>query len=88
MFWNEPADDIRRLAAGKKVLFEFGGGFVHKYGCYDDVKNAVSAEKGQLFDLGNAFREFSDAIRGLELVRQHVESKWYLEPVVPVLWTE
>lgn len=71
LFRNDPVDDIAKLAAGKKVLFVYGGSSVRENGCYEDVKKAVSAGKGEFFELGNASRELADIERGLELVRQH-----------------
>lgn len=71
LFRNDPADDIRSITEGKKVLFVYGGNSVHKNGCYEDVKNAVSAGNGELFELGGASRELKEIERGLELVKQH-----------------
>ena len=68
---NEPVNDIMGFAEGKKVLFVYGGESVHRNGCYVDVKKAVSAGKGELFELGGASRELKDIERGLELVKQH-----------------
>ena len=52
------------------MLFVYGGNSVYKNGCYDDVKVAVSAATGTLFELGNASREYANVERGLELVKQ------------------
>lgn len=41
LFRNDPAADLAALAAGKKVLFVYGGGSAKRNGCYDDVKKAV-----------------------------------------------
>lgn len=71
LFRNEPADEIRSLTADKKVLFVYGGTSVYRSGCYDEVKNAVSAGNGEFFELGSASRELKDIERGLELVKQH-----------------
>lgn len=71
LFRNEPVDDITGLAAGKKVLFVYGGASARHNGCYEDVKKAVSAGKGEFFELGGASRELRDIERGLELVKQH-----------------
>ena len=60
LFRNEPVNDIMNLAAGKKVLFVYGGASVRQNGCYDDVKSAVSAGKGELYELGGASRELKD----------------------------
>ena len=68
---NEPVNDIMGFAEGKKVLFVYGGESVHRNGCYEDVKKAVSAGSGELFELGGASRELKDIERGLELVKQH-----------------
>lgn len=71
LFRNDPVTDIRNLTADKKVLFVYGSSSVHKNGCYDDVKNAVSVGNGEFFELGNASRELKDIERGLEMVKQH-----------------
>ncbi|MDE6607792.1 MAG: iron-containing alcohol dehydrogenase, partial [Lachnospiraceae bacterium] len=71
LFKNEPVNDILGFAAGKKVLFVYGGASVHRNGCYDDVKNAVSAGNGELFELSGASRELRDIEKGLELVKKH-----------------
>ena len=68
---NEPVNDIMGFAEGKKVLFVYGGESAHRNGCYEDVKKAVSAGSGELFELGGASRELKDIERGLELVKQH-----------------
>ena len=71
LFRNEPVNDIMGFAAGKKVLFVYGGASVYCNGCYDDVKNAVLAGRGELFELGNASRELKDIEKGLAFVKQH-----------------
>lgn len=71
LFRNDPVSDITVLTADKKVLFVYGGASVHKNGCFDDVKTAVSTGNGTLFELGNASREFVNVEKGLELVKQH-----------------
>lgn len=71
LFRNEPIDDITKLAAGKKVLFVCGGASAYNNGCYEDVKKAVSAGKGEFFGLNDASRELRDIERGLGLVKQH-----------------
>lgn len=71
LFRNEPVDDIKSFTAGKKVLFVYGGTSARRNGCYDDVKNAVSAGNGTFFELGGASRELKDIEKGLELVKQH-----------------
>ncbi|MDE5717091.1 MAG: iron-containing alcohol dehydrogenase, partial [Lachnospiraceae bacterium] len=71
LFRNEPANDIMGFSAGKKVLFVYGGASVRQNGCYDDVKNAVSAGNGEFFELGGASRELKHIEKGLELVKQH-----------------
>ena len=68
---NEPVNDIMGFAEGKKVLFVYGGESARRNGCYEDVKKAVSAGSGELFELGGASRELKDIERGLELVKQH-----------------
>ncbi len=70
LFRDNPISDIIAQAAGKNVLFVYGGNSVYKNGCYDDVKVAVSAATGTLFELGNASREYANVERGLELVKQ------------------
>lgn len=71
LFRNEPIDDITKLAAGKKVLFVYGGASAYNNGCYEDVKSGVSAGKGEFFGLSDASRELCDIERGLELVKRH-----------------
>lgn len=71
LFRNDPISDITAFTAGKNVLLVFGGNSIHKNGCYDDVKTAVLAGNGTLFELGNASREFANVEKGLELVKQY-----------------
>lgn len=68
---NDPAADLKTFTAGKKVLFVFGGGSVRKNGCYNDVKNAVLSNTGELYELGYASRELSDIEEGIRLVKEH-----------------
>lgn len=70
LFRNDPADDLKTLTAGKKVLFVFGGGSVKENGCYDDVKNAVLSSNGNLYELSNASRELADIEEGIRLVHE------------------
>lgn len=71
LFRNEPVNDLTGYTEGKKVLFVYGGASVYCNGCYDDVKDAVSAGRGELFELGSASRELKDIEKGLEYVKQH-----------------
>lgn len=71
LFRNDPVSDITALTADKNVLFIYGGNSVYKNGCYDDVKAAVSAGGGTLFELGNTSREFANVEKALKLVKQH-----------------
>lgn len=76
LFRNDPAEDLKKLAGGKRVLFVYGGGSARRNGCYDDVRNAVESGSGVFYELGNASRELAvieDGIRlakvnGIELV--------------------
>lgn len=69
LFRNNPAEDLMRLAQGKKVLFVYGGGSVHKNGCYEDVKNAVTAGGGVFYEHSGASRERADIETGIRLVK-------------------
>lgn len=64
------AHDIRSvlkdIAQDHKVLFVYGRGSVKKNGCYDDVREAVSA--------AGSFYEFSGASRELVRIRQGIEA--------------
>lgn len=71
LFRENPVSDIAAFAAGKKVLFVYGGASIHKNGCFDDVKNAVTETGEMLIELGSASREFADVERGLALVKEH-----------------
>ena len=65
---NNPVEDLTTLAAGKKVLFVYGGGSAKKNGCYDDVAAAVKNGGGTLYELGNASRELSVIEDGIKMV--------------------
>lgn len=67
---NHPVETLTELINGKNVLFVFGGGSAKKNGCYDDVKQAVTESDGQLFEFGNASREFADIECGIQLAKE------------------
>lgn len=46
LFRNDPAGALKEFAAGKRVLFIYGGGSAKKNGCYDDVRGAVEGAGG------------------------------------------
>lgn len=71
LFRNDPSDDLKRIAEGKRVLFVYGGGSVHKNSCFDDVKNAVSDSGGEFFEFGNSSREFADIERGIRFAKEN-----------------
>ena len=59
-FRRNPAEELKRLTAGKRVLFIYGGGSVKRNGCYEDVKSAVKDSGGTLYEFGGASRELAD----------------------------
>lgn len=66
LFRNDLTVDLAKITKGKKVLFLYGGGSIHSNGCYDDVKNSVLREKGELFELGNISHEITDIEKGVK----------------------
>lgn len=70
LFRDNPVEDLKNLTSGKKTLFVYGGGSVLKNGCYEDVKKAVTASGGELYEYGNASRELSDIEKGIQLVKE------------------
>lgn len=70
LFRNDPTDDIASFTKNKKVMFIYGGGSVHKNGCYDDVKNGVLKGNGQFFEFGNASRDISDIQNAINLSKE------------------
>lgn len=71
LFRNDPIEDISTFSKGKKVLFIYGGGSVHKNGCYDDVKKGVLQQSGQFYEFGNASRLISDIQKGVKLCKDN-----------------
>lgn len=71
LFRNAPAEALKELIKGRRVLFVYGGGSALKNGCLDDVKNAVSAAGGSLYELGNASRELSDIEKGIKTAKEN-----------------
>lgn len=71
LFRDDPSGDLENLTKGKKVLFVYGGGSVHKNGCYEDVKKAVSSGGGEFYEFGNSSREFEDIEKGIQLVKEN-----------------
>lgn len=69
LFRENPIEDLKNLTSGKKVLFVYGGGSVHKNGCYEDVKKAVSAG-GEFYEFGNSSRELVDIEKGIQIVKE------------------
>lgn len=70
LFRADPREDLQAIAAGKKVLFVYGGGSVKRNGCYDDVTAAVEAGGGTLVEHSGSSRELADIERGIELARE------------------
>ncbi|MDE5742497.1 MAG: iron-containing alcohol dehydrogenase [Oscillospiraceae bacterium] len=70
LFRNDPAEALKELINGRRVLFVYGGGSALKNGCLDDVKNAVSMAKGSLYEFGNASRELSDIEKGIGIAKE------------------
>lgn len=70
LFRNNPIDELANLTKGKNVLFVYGSSSVHKNGCYDDIQNAVSNGKGQLFELPNTSYELSEIEKGIKVTRE------------------
>lgn len=66
LFRNNPSEDLEKITANKKVLFVYGGGSVHKNGCYDDIKNSVTKSKGQFFEFANVSREIADIDKAIK----------------------
>lgn len=71
LFRNDPVDDLTNIVKNKKVLFVYGGGSVHKNGCFDDVKNSVLKGKGQFFEFGNSSREITDIEKGIKITKDN-----------------
>lgn len=71
LFRNDPTADIAGFAAGKRVLFVYGGGSVKGNGCYEDVKHAVAHGGGTLYEAGGSSREKSVIERNLRMVKAH-----------------
>lgn len=70
LFRNDPVNDLANITKGKRVLFVYGGGSVSTNGCKDDIKNAVSNGKGQLFELPNTSYELADIEKGIEFSKE------------------
>lgn len=70
LFRNDPAGALKEFAAGKRVLFVYGGGSAKKNGCYDDVRGAVEGAGGAFYELGSASRELAMIEAGIRLVRE------------------
>lgn len=71
LFRNDPTADLKKLTAGKNVLFVYGGGSVKQNSCHDDIKTAVEAAGGTLFELSGASRELKDIERGIAAVKEN-----------------
>ena len=71
LFRNDPSEEIANFTKNKKVLFVYGGGSVHKNGCYDDVKASVLKGQGQFFEFGNASREITDIQKGVQFCKEN-----------------
>lgn len=71
LFRNDPVAELTALTAGKRVLFVYGGGSAKRNGCYDDVKTAVEASGGTLYELAGASRELARIEEGIQLVKGH-----------------
>ena len=71
LFRNDPTEDIASFTKNKKVMFIYGGGSVHKNGCYEQVKNSVLKENGQFFEYGGASREISAIQKGVQLTKEN-----------------
>lgn len=70
LFRQDPLADLSALTAGKKVLLVYGGGSVKRNGCYDDIKQAADAGRGELIELAGASREMADIQRGIQLAKE------------------
>lgn len=66
LFRNDLSDDFANIIKSKKVLFIYGGGSVHKNGCYNDIKGSVLKGNGQFFEFKNASREAIDIEKGIK----------------------
>lgn len=70
LFRNDLSDDLAARTKGKKVLFVYGGGSVHKNGCFNDVKKSILAAGGEFCEFGNSSREFEDIEKGIRLAKE------------------
>ncbi len=71
LFRHDPLEELKNLAAGKKVLFIYGGGSVKRSGCYEDVKTAVLSGRGEWYEFGGASREFVDIEKAIHIVTEN-----------------
>lgn len=69
LFRNSLIEDLTTLTRNKKVMFVYGGGSVHRNGCYDDVKTSVHNSGGHFYEFGSASREITDIERGIHFSR-------------------
>lgn len=70
LFRNDPLEELANLTKNKKVLFVYGGGSVHKNGCYDDVKNGVLKGKGEFFEIGNVSRDITSIEKAVNMSKE------------------
>lgn len=71
LFRENPSEDLKDHIRGKRTLFVYGGGSVHKNGCYEDVKTAVLASGGEFYEFGSSSRELADIEKGIQIVKEN-----------------
>lgn len=71
LFRSNPAEDLQKLAKGKRVLFVYGKGSVKRNGCYDDVKNAIEKSGGMLYEAGGSSRERAAIETGIRIAKEN-----------------
>lgn len=70
LFCKQPAGELSKVCAGKRVLFVYGGS-AKSNGCLDDVRTAVQTGGGVLFEFPGASRELIQIESGIALAKEN-----------------